>query len=63
MLAGLSVSETSCFIKNIGAETNHLFKATARHSSAEQVPAVFQQKAEQELSMESIPNQNSRIII
>lgn len=63
MLAGLSVSWTLYFIKNIGAETNHLFEAATRYGSTEEAPAAFHQKAGQELSMESIPNQNSHIII
>jgi len=61
MLAGLFVSETSRFIKNIGAETNYRFKAAARYGSTEEAPVAFHQKAGQELSMESIPNADSRM--
>ena len=63
MLAGLPVSGALRFAKTIGAETNHPFKAAARYGSTEEVPAAFQQKAGQELSMASTPSANSRINI
>lgn len=63
MLAGLFVSGAFRFIKNIGAETNHPFKAAARYGLTKEAPAAFYQKTGQELSMGSTPTENSRIII
>ena len=63
MLADLPVSGALRFAKTIGAETNHPFKAAARYGSTEEAPAAFYQKTGKKLSMESTPNQNSRIII
>lgn len=61
MLVGLSVSGALRFAKTIGAETNHPFKAATRYGSTKEASFAFQQKTEQEWSMEGIPNADSRM--